>query len=303
MHTTHLHDRTPSRRAAAALAASTLLLAAGCSENLTPIPERAAYEPADLEPLECVPNLDGQITAEELREALGVPVSYLVNPAGTTPRVDLGGQVDGDGNRRWDLSTGAEDDQLARLSASSLEGKWYASSFPTGQFVVAGDLAGRIENIYRRDDEGFYLLGVASATEDPPEGKTLLVYDSPIALYRFPLKAGKSWISRATTSNATVRGLPYAGQDTYETKVEATGELFLPDFTFEQVHLVRTKVTVAPATGEAIVQQQVSFLFECFGEVARVTGPTGQEDPFFEEAAQLRRIGVQQLDGPVAGNQ
>ena len=48
--------------------------------------------------------------------------------------------------------------------------------------------------------------------------------------------------------------------------------MLLHDYDFTQVHRVRTTVTVAPSAGEAAVTRQDSFLFECFGEVVRVTG-------------------------------
>ncbi len=52
----------------------------------------------------------------------------------------------------------------------------------------------------------------------------------------------------------------------YTSREEAIGELALPDFTFEQVFMIRTKVTLQPAVGQSVSQQQVSFLFECFGD-------------------------------------
>lgn len=275
-----------------AVGAALLVTLAACDTNLTTPPDRPLYTPGELEPLACVPNLDGKLDADELREALETPVSYLVNPSGSTVAVDLAGQVDDSGARRWDFAGGAEGDELARIEASALTGKWYADSFPEGQFVVPGDLGGLVENIYRRDEQGFYLLGVASSQEDPPEGQTLLVYEQPVALYRFPLEEGKRWVSVGTTRDATLRGLPYAGKDTYEVEVEAVGELLLPDLTFEQVYMIRTRTTIEPAVGQSVSQQQISFLFECFGEVARVTSATNEEEDFFDSAIELRRLGI-----------
>ena len=114
-----------------------------------------------------------------------------------------------------------------------------------------------------------------------------------MALYLFPLEKGKSWVSVGTTRNAMFYGIPYAGKDTYEVSVEDTGELFLPDLTFEQAMMVRTTVKVEPAVGQAVTQQQVGFLFECFGEVARATAPTGVTEPNFTNAVELRRLGIE----------
>lgn len=284
-----------TKRLACALALSLLpMLVGGCEENLTPAPDRDLYMgTGEQVEFSCYPDLDGKITASELTETLGVSVSYLVNPPGTMPAVDIAGQINTAGERRWDFSRDAASDQIARLEADPVQGKWYASSFPTGQFVTASDLGGSIENIYRRDEDGFYLLGIASAEENPAEGKTLIIYETPVALYLFPLEKGKTWVSVGTTRNAMFYGIPYAGKDTYEVSVEDTGELLLPDLIFEQAMMVRTTVKVEPAVGQSVTQQQVGFLFECFGEVARATAPTGVTEPNFTNAVELRRLGIE----------
>ena len=281
-----------ARTLGAALLCGLIMLGGCVEENATPIPDRAAYEPAEIEALSCVPNLDGKISSNELAETLGVPVTQSVSPAGGSPTVDLAGKVDSSDNRQWDFSARDSADQYIQVEASDLSGKWYASSFPTGQFVVQGDSAGRTENIYSRDSDGFYLLGVASTEENPPEGKTLLVYEQPIALYLFPLEKGKTWVSVGTTRNATLRGIPYAGKDTYTVTVEAVGELKLPDLTFEQTHMVRTEILLEPAVGMAVSQQQISFIFEGFGEVARVISNTGETDDFFTTAQEVRKLAL-----------
>ncbi len=270
-----------------------LMCVSGCvEENATPGPDRQAYEPAEIAPLTCTPNLDSRIDSVELAETLGVPVTQLVSPAGSMPAVDIAGQVNVAGERLWDLSASRGDEQFIEVEAQALTGKWYASSFPTGEFVTLGDAAGRTENIFRRDEQGLYLLGVASTEENPAEGKTLLVYEQPVSLYLFPLETGKNWVSVGTTRNATLRGLPYAGRDTYEVTVEALGALRLPDLTFEQVHMVRTEVLLEPAVGTSISQQQISYLFECFGEVARITSQNNENEPFFTTASEVRRLGL-----------
>jgi hypothetical protein len=88
-----------------------------------------------------------------------------------------------------------------------------------------------------------------------------------------------------------IRGLPYAGKDTYEITVDAAGSLDLPDITFSQALRVRTKVTVEPAAGMAVVTRQASYVFECFGEVARVTSNNGEMNADFTTAAEVRRFG------------
>jgi hypothetical protein len=266
--------------------------ALACSDNLTPVPDRAVYDGGGQPPLECVPNLDGRIDAHELQAALGVPATYLVSPKGEERAVDVVGTVDGAGKRVWDWKADAPTDQIAVLTASALAGKWYAASFPGGQFVTALDAGGTLEAVYVHDDQALWLLGFASAAEAPTEGKTLVVYNQPVALYRFPLQVGGTWASAGTVQNATIRGLPYAGRDTYEVSVDAAGTIHLPDVTFAQALRTRTRITSEPAVGASVSRRQVSFLFECFGEVARAQSRDDESAVDFTTAVEVRRLGL-----------
>jgi hypothetical protein len=276
---------------------TTLLLlcactAAACGDNRTHPGEPDPYQPGDAGVFSCLPNLDGRIDADELQTAIGVPLQLLVSPAGATRAVDLGGSVDGAGKRFWDWSAPASDDQSTEIAAHELVGAWFAGSFPTGQFTLQVDLAGRTQGIYRRDDAAISLLGLASTDEDPSEGKTLLVYDTPIPVTRFPVVDGDAWTATSTVVNGTIQGLPYAGRDTYEVHVDGAGKLLLPDLTFTQAFRVRTKVTVSPSVGQALTRRQVSFLFECFGEVARATSRDNETAEDFTTAAEIRRLAL-----------
>ena len=91
--------------------------------------------------------------------------------------------------------------------------------------------------------------------------------------------------------DGTLRGLPYAGKDTYEVTADGVGEAVLPSLTFTQAHRVRTKVTVAPAVGASTSRRQVSLFFECFAEVVRATSKADESELDFATAAELRRIG------------
>lgn len=268
----------------------TLLLLAACGPNRT-YPDRASYVPDTVAPLECVPNLDGRVDASELKSAIGVPVTYLVSPAGSTRPVKLEGATDAQGKRVWDFAVDYADDQVAKLSASTLSGKWYAASFPAGQFVAPLDLAATIDGVYVNDGANLLLLGYASAQESPPLGKTLVVYSAPVAISRFPLETGKQWVSVGEVRNATVRGLPYAGRDTYNVRVDAAGQLELPDVTFTQTLRVRTMTSIEPSVGAPIIRRQAGWVFECFGEVARATARDNETTDDFTITSELRRLG------------
>lgn len=295
----------------AAIALAPLLALAACGSNLTPVPGHAdyvvdgddapagypttpdgsSYQPPDPIVLECSPNLDGRIDAAELQTAYGVGVTYLVNPAGTERTVDLAG-AKGEGGSSWDWADDQASDQVATVTATKPTGAWYAPSFPAADFVTPLDAGGSVDAVYRRDDDAIWLLGVASHVADPPDGRTLLVYDEAIPVFRFPLEPGKSWSASATVRDGLLYGLPYAGKDTYEVSVDGIGELGLPDLIFQQALRVRTKTTVAPLAGEPTTKRQVSWFFECFGEVARAASRNDEPAEDFTKATEVRRLGL-----------
>jgi hypothetical protein len=261
-----------------------------CGDNDTFLPGDAAYS-TDGEPrLSCVPTLDGTITSNELEAAIGASEMFLVSPAGQTEPVDLDGAVNGSGKRVWNWSVSLASDRTFTLTPVTLAGKWYAASFPNGQFVLPIDAGDTTEGVYIHDEQAIRLLGIASTVENPANGKTLVVYETPVILYQFPLMVGASWTSSGTSKNATLLGLPYAGTDTYATQVDASGEMIVPDYTFPLVLRASTLVTIAPVAGETMTQRQVSFLTECIGEVARATSVANETNPDFTTASEIRRL-------------
>jgi hypothetical protein len=231
------------RAPAAVVALAAAALAAACADNRTHLDADAGAAPPN--EFSCLPNLDGRITADELRPATGVEVAYLI---GEDRDVDLSGPD-------WDWTEDAAGDSLA---------------------------------IYAQDDDALRLLGIASATPD----QTLLAYDPPVALHRFPLADGDAWTESGQVGG-TLNGLPYRSEDTYEIEVDGTGALALPHLAFTQAHRVRTLVTIVPAAGGVTVtRRQVSFLFECFGEVARATSRDGETAEDFTFAAEVRRFSL-----------
>jgi hypothetical protein len=264
-----------------------LVLAAGCGTNLTP--------PGDLDAgpavFECLPNLDGVLEAGELPLAFDLPVEYLVSPSGTT--IDLVGAIDDAGRRVWDYSGESAADQRLVASATRLGDQWYAERFPAGQLVVPALGASPLDGVYSLDDAGFWLHGLASSEENPQTGQTLLVYDEPVALLRFPLMPGDRWVATATVTGGRLDGLPYNGTDTYEIEDDGLGRVELPFVAFAQGHRVRTHVVIAPAAGGVTTSRhQTSFFFECFGEIVRATSRADEVSSDFNVAAEVRRFSL-----------
>ena len=271
-----------------------LPLLAACGANETPLPTHDPYAVVTPNTIACLPNLDRQITALEASPVFGAVASYLVSPAGTTRTIDLEGKDNGDGTRLWDYSTDDASDQAIHVGPVSLAGKWYSSAFAdnANAFVVPLDAGGVRENVLLLDGDTLKLLGVASALENGPNGKTLFVYDPPIDFYRFPLQVGSQYETSGTIRNGFFNNIPYAGQDTYAVSVDAVGEVRLPDLIATQALRIRTTVTARPAAGAQLVTQQTQFLTECLGELARATSQSNETNVDFTQAAEVRRLGL-----------
>ncbi len=272
------------------IASIATLILVGCDGNGTLPPDREPYEGEAEVPLDCIPNLDGIIEADEIPLVLDTEVTYLVSPPGELREVDSRGTADAE-RTVWDWSIDRADDQLARVTAVSITDRWYADRFPPEAFIAPFDDGGSTETISLRDDDGLYVLGVASREPDPPSGRTLLVYDEPILIVRFPIEPGDAYSNSANVQDAVFSGIPYAARDTYDVEVSALGEMRLPSLTFTQTHQVQVQLTVEPALGETTTLRQVSYFFECFGEVARATSQLDEPDPLFTDAAEVRRLG------------
>jgi hypothetical protein len=265
------------------------ILLLGCSENLTP-PGLTPYAPGTEPPLACAPNLDGVLEAGELPIAFGAEARFLVNPQGEPRAFDLAGTVDEDtGGRTWDLSPDYASDRVVPLEVAPIAEQWFAASFPLADYVAPIDLEGTVLGAYHLDERGVWLHGVASREENPPDGRTLLPYDAPVPVVRFPVTPGDRWIETGEVSEGEAFGLAYRGTDTYEVRVTGAGRLDLPDWSFGQAWQIDQRVTVAPAIGVAVERRIVTWLFECFGEVARAESANDMTDPF-TEAAELRRL-------------
>ncbi len=258
------------------MVAASLLVAACAGTNDTHLDADAGVEPPAV--FDCLPDLDGEVTADEMPIALDNPVQYLI---GNDRPVDFAGTD-------WDWTADTPDDKQT-LTAVAVRDQWYASAFPGAQFASALDAAGTLDGVYVQDDAALWLLGIASVQPD----RTLLAYDAPVALFRFPLAPGAAWTSVGEVIAGTLDGLPYVGTDTYDVEVDAVGTLALPHLAFEQVHRVRTRVEVAPAVGGiTLTRRQVSLVFECFGEVGRATSRDDEPQTDFSTAAELRRLSL-----------
>jgi hypothetical protein len=253
--------------------AAMLILVAACGVNQTPQPDPVPVLPS------CVPNRDGQITSDELPVVLGATVTYYV---GTNRTIAQQGT-------EWDFSTELADDQVVALGPVALNDKWYAASFPAGQFVV--DAGGGLDAIYHQDAQALWLDGTASH-DDAAASRTLVAYSPPIAVLRFPIAAGDTFTTRAPLTGATINGLPFNGSDDVTVSVVAAGLLALPYVEFSPVLRVTVSVVRTSSSGPATSRRTTLFLFECFGEIARAESRPDEPSADFQLAAYFRRFAL-----------
>ena len=258
--------------------AALLIALAACEVNQTPQPDPVPVLP------DCVPNLDGMIVASELPIVLGATLDYYT---GTNRTVDLAGT-----SGTFDLSQQRADDTVVALGPVALGAQWYAAQFPSGEFVV--DAGSGLDGIYHQDDTALWLDGTASQEAAPAAGKTLIEYTEPVAVLRFPMIDGQAFSTTATlAAGAMIDGLPFVGTDAFDIDVTAGVQLDVPYVDFSPILRVRTHVTRTPSTGTPVVSKRTTtFMFECFGEVARAESNPDEPAADFTTAAYLRRFAL-----------
>jgi hypothetical protein len=239
-----------------------------------------AFEPAIAVP-DCRPNNDGVIEASELPVVVGATARVRV---GENIPVDVEGTVDDQGLRVWDLTRPNPDDQpIGALSVEPMDGQYFEDLFPEADVAAPLVPGGSLLGPLRVDDDGWKLLGGMSATEDPNEGQTRIVYDTPTVLYPFPLREGSRVTSTSRARNALLVGIPTAFDDITEVEVIRRGTVLLPDLILDNTLQVRVRFTRTLLAGDV---KQVSYLFvhECLGEVARFVSEAVPVDDDLDEA-------------------
>jgi len=244
---------------------------------------------------DCEGDNDGVIGAHELPWATGLAVPYIANARGSTVAVQPGGeQVEGD--TTWDF-TDAPDALAVDMDLQDPSGQWFSEHFPDASYAAplfAHELD--ILALFATYDDRFEMLGLASRDEAPAEGQTLLVYEEPLEVYRFPLELGTAWTAQGSFRDATLYGVTNAGEEDYSFEVDRVGTLLLPGFTMENTLRLKVEVsqTFAVSTGEnPVVSVRHLYLRECFGELARITSLAGETVPEFTEASELRVLDVE----------
>lgn len=239
----------------------------------------------------CTGNNNGEIALDELLFEAGLSASYRINPPGTLVDVDAAGQVI-DGKLLWDHSS--LDGVVAQLNVEHIEGTWYEQHFPNPRpsFAIGVDLKADNLQVLYLDKAGnrMLLLGVVSRAPDV----TLMIYQPPVEIMRFPLRAGTQFSSTGEVKNGLLNKLPIATKDTYEIEVDTEGTVRLPTLDLRRSLRMRVKATVRTVGAQEIHNYQVQWFQECFGEVVRAVAQPRLDgtwpDPNLFKASEYRRL-------------
>lgn len=241
---------------------------------------------------DCQPNADGRITRDELPFLVGGTARVRV---GTTVAVDTDGEPGQGSARVWDLSRpDPAEEARGELTLEALDDQWFASAFPDA--TLAGPLApgNRLYGPLSIDDDGVWLHGSASRDEDPEEGRTFLVYNTPVQLYPFPLEVGAGASTTSLVQGGSLYGIPVAFEDTTTITVSAHGEVRLPDLVVADALRVTVRLERVPVAGISVQQVTHIFVNECVGEVARMVSQAvpleSALDDEFAVAAEVWRL-------------
>jgi hypothetical protein len=241
---------------------------------------------------DCAPNTDGRIVKDELPFVVGATARVRV---GSDLQVDTDGVAAQGSARSWDLSRPDPSDQpRGELTLQALEDQWFAQRFPDASLAGPLQPGNALYGPLSVDDDGVWLHGSASASESPPEGRTELVYDTPVQLYPFPLEVGAHAQTSSIVTNGALFGIPVAFEDTTTVDVTAHGEVVLPDLIVSDALRVTVRLQRIPIAGIAVQQVTHIFVSECVGEIARiVSAPVSLTDALDDEfpvAAEVWRL-------------
>ena len=301
---TSMHTATEkrSRACTSGALAALVTLTAACGPNETFVDTYLTTPQGEL--IECIPNLDGIIDADEVIFGPGSGGKYDIS---RLQEVDAEGEIVG-GSRRWDFRWDGMDDKLFAFTATSIDDKWYVDRIEPALiarfetvFALPADVDEKYELILARDSQAVWLLGTASRQQLPDdEGTTWIFYEAPVAIYRLPLRPGDSWVSVGVARGAQlpIPGMPGVQltedrRDTYEIAVEGPGDVGVEGLTFESVLRISQTVTLEITSNPIFpvtVRRQFQFFSECGGEVVRLAARQDEAEPDFQLAEEVRRV-------------
>jgi hypothetical protein len=233
-------------------------------------------------PTGCDPDHDGTIARDELPLVPGRTATFRVALDAT---IDTAGQIDGQGNRRWDLSgalTGDSDGDTALLDPADA---WWKDVFPAASYATRLSAEADLLGVFELTDTRLRLLGVVSPTAGA--SRTELVYDPPVDVLVIPLAPSATWNSD-TTISGLAQGVAAYYTEGYQSRVDALGTIDTP---YGEFPVSRVAVDLTRQVGAGFVTRRTfSFVAECYSTVATIVSQDYEADAEFTDAAEVRRL-------------
>jgi hypothetical protein len=230
----------------------------------------------------CQPDHDGVISRDEIFLAAGNQASFRVALDAT---VNTAGVLQPEGGRLWDLATAIPGEEDVAVELLPVFGSWYAATFPGATYATRLSQTEELLGVFEVTEGAVLLRGVVS----PESGlyRTELVYDPPVPVLELPLTTTSSW-QTATTVTGVASGVATLYSESYDSTVDAVGELATPFGSFP-VHRVRAEMTrlIGALT---VTKRTFAFVAECYGTVATVVSQDYESDVDFTDAAEVRRL-------------
>ncbi|MCB9633798.1 MAG: hypothetical protein H6721_16900 [Sandaracinus sp.] len=234
--------------------------------------------------LGCAPNHDGVIARSEVPIRAGLRATFRT---ATEAEVDLTGEVLGDGRRRWSLVGPFDGDRDVLVELRDPAGEWFAEDFPGATYFTPLTSESDLLGVFEVTGDALLLRGVAS----PESGfsDTRLRNEPAVGTLRFPLEEGDRWTDEIDVTGRAL-GVVTTYDETYESVVDAAGELETPFGTFEVLR-IRTELTRDNGFGVVLSRVRTyAFVSECFGTVAVVRSQESESATERFVAAEVRRL-------------
>lgn len=249
----------------------------GRGDSYVPLPDAAAS---------CRGNGDGVIDRSEVLFVPGAEVRYRVNPLGVGVVVNTAGMPGVGDARVWDFSSA--DGEVVTLRLLDVSGQYFSGQFAGAQYAARLDPREPTLGVYRATDTAVQFLGAVSESAST---RTMIKYDVPVELLRFPMRLNDTWSVTAMTVDSMVDGIPVASRDSYTMTVDAHGEVRLGALTFRDALRLRVELVQQFPAGMGRRRIQYLWLTECYGEIARISSLDGQVALEFTTAQEFRRLG------------
>lgn len=231
----------------------------------------------------CNPNLDGEITMNELPLVAGRSATFRIATSATW---DTAGMAQAGGARTWDLTAQLANDADQPIALASPVGTWWRDTYPTATYAAPLAAGSDLLGVFKADSTGVVLLAVVS-----PQGgalKTDLEYDPPARILAVPFSAGSTWMTTSTVSGYANGGI-VAYTEKYASRVDQVGTMKTPYGEFPVLR-VATDLTRTSGIATILTKRTFAWVAECFGSVATVSSKDFESASEFSDDAEVRRL-------------